>query len=93
MLESTEHGPDAHSYLGLIGGRIVRDGHKLLGVHTLWEGLFTGFHRFFSPLRKAKERTRELWASLSFFWSLFFFFWLWVIRTVLLPYKQLGHPH
>lgn len=73
MLESTERGPDAHGYLCLIGGRIVRDGHELLGVHTLWEVLFTVFHRFFSPLLKAKERTRKLlWAPLSFFFFFFF---------------------
>ena len=59
MLESTKHGPGVHSYLRLIGGRVVCDGHKLLGLHSLREVLFAVSHRFFSLLLKAKEETRK----------------------------------
>lgn len=48
-----------HSYLCLVGGRIVCDGHKLLGVHALREVLFTVLHGLLSLLLKAKDRTRE----------------------------------
>lgn len=55
--ESTKHNP--HGYLRLIGGRIVCDGHELLGVHTTLEVPLLALHGgVLSLLFKAREKGR-----------------------------------